>query len=65
MSNLTLRFQKEQRVFKQLTHKDALIDALISLYNNAVNQHSSQQESKNKFIELCMYRPWQIMNGIN
>ncbi|KAK4514972.1 Eukaryotic translation initiation factor 3 subunit H (eIF3h) [Mucor velutinosus] len=55
MSNLTLRFQKEQRVFKQLTHKDALIDALISLYNNAVNQHSSQQESKNKFIEL--YKP--------
>ncbi|GAN01721.1 Ser/Thr protein kinase [Mucor ambiguus] len=55
MSNLTLRFQKEQRVFKQLTHRDALIDALISLYNNAVNQHSSQQESKNKFIEL--YKP--------
>ncbi|KAL7330598.1 hypothetical protein PS15p_205516 [Mucor circinelloides] len=55
MSNLTLRFQKEQRVIKQLTHKDALIDALISLYNNAVNQHSHQQESKNKFIEL--YKP--------
>jgi serine/threonine protein kinase len=56
MNNLSIRLQKEQRVIKQLTHKDALIDALISLYNNAIKQHPKQQENKNKFIELCWYK---------
>lgn len=63
MNNLSIRLQKEQRVIKQLTHKDALIDALISLYNNAINQHSNQQENKNKFIELCWYKL--IVNFMN
>lgn len=63
MNNLSIRLQKEQRVIKQLTYKDALIDALISLYNNAINQHSNQQENKNKFIELCWYKL--IVNFMN
>lgn len=53
-NNLSVRFSREQKVFQQLTHKDALMDALISLYNNTAKcQHKDPQESANAFVQLC------------
>lgn len=55
-NNLSVRFSREQKVFQQLTHKDALMDALISLYNNTAKcQHKDPQESANAFVQL--YKP--------
>jgi enoyl reductase-like protein len=55
MNNLSARFSKDQRVFKQLTNKNALIDALVSLYDNATKCQlkTSDQDNINKFIQLC------------
>lgn len=57
MNHLSMRFSKDQRVFKQLTNKNALIDALISLYNNATKcqLQNNDQDNINKFIQLCRF----------
>lgn len=52
IKNASVRFQKEQRVFGQLTHSDALIDALITLYNNT-SKCQYRQDTANKFIQTC------------
>ncbi|KAI8074304.1 kinase-like domain-containing protein [Gilbertella persicaria] len=44
---------KQQHIIQQLTAKDALIDALISLYHNATK--CQQNDNLNKFIQL--YKP--------
>jgi hypothetical protein len=57
MNLLSARLSKDQRVFKQLTNKNALIDALMSLYNNAIKcqLENNDQDNINKFIRLCEY----------
>ncbi|KAG2233680.1 hypothetical protein INT48_009424, partial [Thamnidium elegans] len=54
-------FAKEQRVFQQLTNKNALLDALVSLYNNTSKCLHKQEDTTNKFIQL--YKP--IYHEIN
>ncbi|KAI7896093.1 kinase-like domain-containing protein, partial [Mucor mucedo] len=54
INNASVRFQKEQRVFQQLTHGDALIDALTTLYNNT-SKCQYRQDTANKFIQT--YKP--------
>lgn len=54
IKNLSVRYSREQKVFQQLTNKDALLDALISLYNNTAKcQLKNPQESASTFIQLC------------
>lgn len=58
-NQISNRFLKEKRVIQQLTNKDALIDAFISLYNNATKcQRKSFQDSRNKFLQLCKLCLW-------
>ncbi|KAI9260058.1 kinase-like domain-containing protein, partial [Helicostylum pulchrum] len=61
IKNLSVHFAKEQRVFQQLTNKNALLDALVSLYNNTSNCLHKQEDTTNKFIQL--YKP--IYHEIN
>ncbi|KAI7899903.1 kinase-like domain-containing protein [Cokeromyces recurvatus] len=54
-NSLSVRLSKEQRVYKQLINREALIDALLSLYNNATNCQRNKKndgENINKFIQL-------------
>lgn len=53
IKNLSVHFAKEQRVFQQLTNKNALLDALVSLYNNTSKCLHKQEDTTNKFIQLC------------
>lgn len=53
-STISNLFIKEKRVIQQLTNKDALFDAFLSLYNNtSKSQRKSFSDSRNKFIQLC------------
>ncbi|KAI8981899.1 kinase-like domain-containing protein [Mycotypha africana] len=59
INNLSARIAKEQRLFKQLTNKDALSDALMLVYRNAMKRQNDDDdlnaEALNKFIQL--YKP--------
>ncbi|KAI9481567.1 MAG: kinase-like domain-containing protein [Benjaminiella poitrasii] len=60
-NSLSIRLSKEQRVCKQLLNKEALLDALVSLYHNAThcqrlhNKTNHGGENVDKFIQL--YKP--------